>query len=79
MTIEIHKPELEALIRERMGSGAFCDIEDALIEALKSTSEKPARAATVRRNLADVLGEPPFAGSGLNLERQEDYPRSLDL
>jgi len=30
-------------------------------------------------NLVDVLGEPPFAGSELNLERQKDYPRSLDL
>jgi len=36
MTIEIHKPELEALIRERMKSGAFQDVEDVLIQALKS-------------------------------------------
>lgn len=36
MTIEIHKPELEALIRERMKSGAFHDVEDVLIQALKS-------------------------------------------
>jgi hypothetical protein len=27
MTIEIHKPELEALIRERMKSGGFENVE----------------------------------------------------
>lgn len=37
MTIEIHKPELEALILERMKKGAFRNIEDALLQALKSS------------------------------------------
>ena len=36
MTIEIHKPELEALIRERMKRGPFQNVEDVLIQALKS-------------------------------------------
>jgi hypothetical protein len=39
MTIEIHKQELEALIRERMIRGAFQNVEDALIEALKSSPQ----------------------------------------
>ena len=37
MTIEIHQPELEALILELMESGAFRSVEEALIQALKST------------------------------------------
>jgi hypothetical protein len=37
MTIEICKPELEALIRERMKSGGFQNVEDALMQALKSS------------------------------------------
>jgi hypothetical protein len=37
MTIEICKPELEALIRERMKSGTFDNVEDVLIQALKSS------------------------------------------
>jgi hypothetical protein len=37
MTIEIRKPELEALIREWMQSGAFEDVEDVLMQALKSS------------------------------------------
>jgi hypothetical protein len=79
MTIEIHKPELEALIRQRMENDASLDVEDILIEALKSTPALPDKPRKVRRNLADILGEPPFAGSNLDLERQKDFPRSLDL
>ena len=37
MTIEIHKPELETLILERMKTGGFQDIEEVLIQALKSS------------------------------------------
>jgi hypothetical protein len=37
MTIEIHRPELEALIRERMKKGAFQNVEDVLLQALQSS------------------------------------------
>jgi hypothetical protein len=46
MTIEIHRPELEALIRDWMKTGAFPTVEDALIQALKS-SPFPAEHETV--------------------------------
>jgi hypothetical protein len=36
MTIEIHEPELEALIQERMKSGHFQSVEEVLIQALKA-------------------------------------------
>jgi hypothetical protein len=36
MTIEICGVELEALIRERMKSGGFQSLEEALVDALKS-------------------------------------------
>lgn len=38
MTIEIRKPELEALIIERLRSGAFESIEDVLMQALQGSS-----------------------------------------
>jgi hypothetical protein len=38
MTIEIHQPELEGLIRQRMESGAFRSVEDFLMHALVSTA-----------------------------------------
>ena len=68
MTIEIHKPELEALILERMAGGT--DVEDLLICALKSTGEAFPASEKLRRNLVDILSEPPFAGSDLDLERR---------
>jgi len=37
MTIEIQKPELEALILERMQKGGFASIEDALMQALEAS------------------------------------------
>ena len=37
MTIEIHRPELEALIRQRMERGAFQSVEDALLHALMAS------------------------------------------
>lgn len=36
MTIEIQRPELEALILERMQTGAFGSVEDVLLQALKT-------------------------------------------
>jgi hypothetical protein len=80
MTIEIHRPELEALIRERLTSGVFQDVEDVLMQALKSPPPgEPVAPRKPKKNLAQFLLESPLPGSGLRLERQEDYPRPLDL
>ena len=74
-------PEDEKLVHEMLRTGAFSSVEEVIHRALVSlptpeTSPQPARPL---RKLADVLSEPPFAGSELNLERIRDYPRSLDL
>ena len=37
MTIEIQRPELEALVQERMKSGAVEDVNDGPIQALNSS------------------------------------------
>lgn len=57
MTIEIHRPELEALIMERMKIGGFHNVEDALMQALKTsplTEAKPAEAPGTRTG-ADLI------------------------
>ncbi|HEY7305616.1 MAG TPA: hypothetical protein VH601_15935 [Bryobacteraceae bacterium] len=81
MTIEIHKPELEALIHERMKDGGFTDVEDVLIQALTFSpfSKQAAPNKPRKKNLAQFLLESPLPGSGLKIERQKDYPRALDL
>lgn len=42
MTIEIHQPELEALIQRRMASGQFQSVEDLLRHAVE-TAPPPQR------------------------------------
>jgi len=82
MTIEIRKPELERIVQEEILSGHFTSVDDLLTEALQALREKNASAASVsrpRKNLAQFLLESPFAGSDLDLERQQDYGRPVDL
>ena len=84
MIIEL-KPEQEQIIREQIQSGHFGSPDEVLDHALAALREKSnmAQAAAVqarpRRRLYDLLTQPPFAGSELNLERQKDYPRPVDL
>jgi len=56
MTIEIQKPELEALIRKRMESGAFQSVEEVLLQALKSAPQptEPAGGAATHTG-ADLV------------------------
>jgi Arc/MetJ-type ribon-helix-helix transcriptional regulator len=82
MTLEIRKPELERRMREQTLSGHFQSMDELLIEALQALREKnapPAPASRTRKNLAQFLLESPFAGSDPDLERQQDYGRSIEL
>jgi hypothetical protein len=86
MTVEI-KPETERLVREEIQRGHVHSVDELIQLAVQALREKhpvepsPANAPArkPRKNLADFLIESPFAGSELDLERQKDYPRDLDL
>jgi len=79
MTIQL-TPEDEKLVQERLRSGAFHSVAEVIHHALVSSPIPEGSAPKKpRKNLADVLSEPPFAGSELKLERIRDYPRPLDL
>jgi hypothetical protein len=56
MNIEIHQPKLEALIQQRMASGRFQTVEDALVEALESaqSARAPDRVSSQRTG-ADLV------------------------
>jgi hypothetical protein len=54
MTILITKPEIEALLKERLQSGGFKDAEDVILQALRALEPTPEsvgaeRAAAVER------------------------------
>lgn len=79
MTIQL-TPEDERLIQARLRSGAFHSVAEVIHHALVSSPLPEVSASPKpRKNLADVLSQPPFAGSELKLERITDYPRPLDL
>ena len=57
MTIEIHRPELEALIIQRMKSGGFQNVEDVLLQALKTSPPvgEPSGTSRDKRTGADLI------------------------
>jgi len=59
MTIEIHKPELEALIIERLRSGAFESIEDVLMQALQGSSIPPKKETRTGADLVAAMQTSP--------------------
>ena len=79
------KPETERLVQEEIRRGHFHSVDDVIVQGVYALREKShveqAAVATPRprKKLYDLLTQPPFAGSELNLERQKDYPRPVDL
>jgi hypothetical protein len=59
MTIEIHRPELEALLMERMKAGAFQNVEDVIMQALETAPvPEPQQAASrPRRHISEIIRE----------------------
>lgn len=57
MTIEIHGPELEALIMDRMKAGAFQTVEEVIMQALKTAPPAPPPVGQPRgdRTGADLI------------------------
>ena len=60
MTIEIHQPELEDLIRQRMESGAFRSVEDFLMHALIPAVPTAGDLELPRSSPAENADERPF-------------------
>jgi Arc/MetJ-type ribon-helix-helix transcriptional regulator len=84
MTVEL-KPETERLVQEEIRLGHFNSVDEVIVQGVYALREKSNMAqGTVappgaRKKLYDLLTQPPFAGSELNLERLKDDPRPVDL
>jgi Arc/MetJ-type ribon-helix-helix transcriptional regulator len=82
MTIEL-KPEQERIIREEITNGHFRNADEVLDHALAALLEKncslKSEPKKPRKNLAQFLLESPLAGSGLELERDKDRGRDVEL
>jgi Arc/MetJ-type ribon-helix-helix transcriptional regulator len=80
MTINV-KPEQERVIRAEIESGHFRSADEVLDHALAAlrAKEHECKASPPRKNLAQFLMDSPFTGAELDLERQKDFGRSIDL
>ena len=81
MTIEL-RPEDEALIRQRLEAGDGASIEEVVHRALVlwvSSEHQSPRPPQRKRTLSEFLLDSPLAGSELNLERDRDPGRTVEL
>ena len=80
MTIQINRPEIEALIQQRLHSGAFDSVEDVLFDALEIQGEreawlqenKEAINAKIERGLAQLDRGEGISGEHLRKHLEVD-------
>jgi antitoxin ParD1/3/4 len=80
MTIQINRPEIEALIQQRLHSGAFESVEDVLFDALEIQAEreawlqenKEAINTKIERGLAQLDRGEGISGEGLRKRLEDD-------
>jgi antitoxin ParD1/3/4 len=80
MTIQINRPEIEALIQQRLHSGAFDSVEDVLFDALEIQREreawlqenKEAIDAKIERGLAQLERGEGIPGNDLRKRLEAD-------
>lgn len=86
MTITLN-PEQELIIQRAIQSGVFRSVGEFIDSALKALDEaSPVQeneqltlTSYPKKSFAQFLLESPLPGSGLNLQRIKDYPRTVEL
>ena len=82
MTVELNS-ETERLVQEEIQRGHFHTVDELIKEGVYAWREKhqvtESTSGKPLKNLADFLLESPFAGSDLDLQREQDYGRPVDL
>jgi hypothetical protein len=81
MTIQITRPEVEALINQRLKTGAYKDAEDVVLQALQSSPEMVASAPPAAEPPAKDIVElfAPLRGLNLDFGRNPSTGRPVDL
>lgn len=78
MTIEITRPELEALLLQRLKASGFDNAEDVILEALREFHPKAA-PSTSGRTLADICARVQGLTEDLSIERDPSPGRDIRL
>lgn len=78
MTIQITQPELEALIQQRLETGAFKDAEDVLLQALRNVPSTPlAMPSGSAKDIVELFA--PLRGLNLDFSRNPSTGRPVDI
>jgi hypothetical protein len=80
MTIQINKPEVEALINQRLQSGEFRDAEDVVLQALQAlppTAVATPVPAPPAKDIVELFE--PLRGLNLDFGRNPSNGRPIDL
>jgi hypothetical protein len=78
MTIQITRPEVEALINQRLQSGAFRNAEDVILQALQSSPPTaPLPDAPPAKDIVELFA--PLRGLKLDFGRNPSTGRPVDL
>jgi hypothetical protein len=78
MTIQITRPEVEALINQRLQSGAFKDAEDVILQALQSSPPTtPLLNPPPAKDIVELFA--PLRGLNLDFGRNPSSGRPVDL
>jgi hypothetical protein len=76
MTIQITRPEVEALINQRLQSGAFKDAEDVILQALQSCPP-PQSEELPAKDIEQLFA--PLRGLNLQFSRNPSTGPRVDL
>jgi hypothetical protein len=76
MTIEITRPEVEALINQRLRSGAFQDAQDVILQALRSSAPGTASPGSPAKSEAKDMVELFASVRGLFTDGELDFSRN---
>jgi hypothetical protein len=81
MTIQITRPEVEALINQRLQTGGFKDAEDVVFHALQSSPPTAGPSVPSDRAPAKDIVElfAPLQGLNLDFGRNPSAGRPVDL
>jgi hypothetical protein len=79
VTIQITRPEVEALIHQRLQSGTFKDAEDVIFQALRSSAPEPTTPGPSGKSLVDVFEPVRGLADDVDFSRNPSTGRAVDL
>lgn len=79
MTIEIHEPELEAILQQKMASGRFASMEDVLLHALRPSGLSAEIVPVPANDLNAIFAEVRGLADDLDFSRIPSSDRPVDL